>query len=456
MHYFFLACVLACVPYHLNNGAIYSRPMIFVLVCVAIVLTFTETETLALQQQQQRGEGGGGGGADDTPPLSHDELAFLESLDFLERDDVESAWKVLERNFQESARNQDPNRRIHHLSQRKISLGGGTTFTAEYKLRADLEQALYLAETLYDKDRDPEKAEFFASNVVPVYETVLSRIPALEKLNETMGLYRFQRQDVEDGIMGVYNRALYVPDVPATRADGTPIEIFGESLNPAQIQQDWIDSNGIVVVDDVLSKETLDLIQQKIMWESTVWYQTKLPQRFGGYAGAYIDDGLHQRILLRLSVELRKLLPDIFYDHPLKYMWAYKYDSDSNFGGINLHADEAAVNVNLWLTPKDANLDPNSGGLIIYTIKPPNDWDFELYNRDTEFVYEQLLRPSGFANMTVPYRENRAVIFDSALFHTTDNFTFRKGYQNRRINLTLLYGDMKKHQESQSEKSSEL
>jgi len=256
--------------------------------------------------------------------------------------------------------------------------------------------------------------------------------------------------------MGVYNRALYVPDVPANRADGTPIQIFGESLNPAQIQQDWIDSNGIVVVDDVLSKETLALIQQKIMWESTVWYQTKLPQRFGGYAGAYIDDGLHQRILLRLSVELRKLLPDIFYDHPLKYMWAYKYDSDSNFGGINLHADEAAVNVNLWLTPKDANLDPNSGGLIIYTIKPPNDWDFELYNRDTEFVYEQLLRPSGFANMTVPYRENRAVIFDSALFHTTDNFTFRKGYQNRRINLTLLYGDMKKHQESQSEKSSEL
>lgn len=170
MHYFFLACVLACVPYHVNNGMMYSRSMIFVLVCVAIVLTFTETETLALQQQQQRG--GRGVDIDDSPPLSHDELAFLESLDFLERDDVESAWKVLERNFQESARNPNASLRIHHLSQRKISLGGGTTFTAEYKLRADLEQAVYLAETLYDKDRDPEKAEFFASNVVPVYETV--------------------------------------------------------------------------------------------------------------------------------------------------------------------------------------------------------------------------------------------------------------------------------------------
>jgi hypothetical protein len=455
MHYFFLACLLACAPYHANNGMIGSRPVIFVLIFIAVVLMFTEIGEISALSQLN-----GGGrevNTDDTPPLSHDEIEFLKSLDYLERDDIESAYAVLERNFMDSARNPDPEKRINRLSQRKISLGGGTTFTSEYKLRADLEQARYLAETLYDKEQgDRQKAEFFASVVVPVYEKILSRIPTLEQLDETMGLYKFQRQDVENGIMGVYNRALHVPDVPATRADGSHIPIFGETLNPAQIQREWVESNGIVVVDDVLSKETLDLIQQKIMWESTVWYQTKLPQRFGGYAGAYIDDGLHQRILLQLSIELRKLLPDIFDGHPLKYMWAYKYDSDSNFGGINLHADEAAINVNLWLTPNEANIDPNSGGLVIYTVKPPQDWDFELYNRDTDFVYEHLLKPSGFANITVPYRVNRAVIFDSALFHNSDEFTFRKGYKNRRINLTLLYGDMKKQQQPLSQESSEL
>jgi hypothetical protein len=455
MHYFFLACLLACAPYHANNGMIGSRPVIFVLIFIAVVLMFTEIGEISALSQLN-----GGGrevNTDDTPPLSHDEIEFLKSLDYLERDDIESAYAVLERNFMDSARNPDPEKRINRLSQRKISLGGGTTFTSEYKLRADLEQARYLAETLYDKEQgEPQKAEFFASVVVPVYEKILSRIPTLEQLDETMGLYKFQRQDVENGIMGVYNRALHVPDVPATRADGSHIPIFGETLNPAQIQREWVESNGIVVVDDVLSKETLDLIQQKIMWESTVWYQTKLPQRFGGYAGAYIDDGLHQRILLQLSIELRKLLPDIFDGHPLKYMWAYKYDSDSNFGGINLHADEAAINVNLWLTPNEANIDPNSGGLVIYTVKPPQDWDFELYNRDTDFVYEHLLKPSGFANITVPYRVNRAVIFDSALFHNSDEFTFRKGYKNRRINLTLLYGDMKKQQQPLSQESIEL
>eukprot|EP00536_Pseudo-nitzschia_multiseries_P005610 jgi/Psemu1/12967/gm1.12967_g len=392
---------------------------------------------------------------DATPPLTPDEIAFLESLDYLENDDVETAHAVLQASFESSARNPNPERRINRLSQRKISLGGGTTFTTEYKIRQDIEQARYLAETLNANDRDPDKANFFASVVLPVYEKLLAKIPPLEDLSETMGLYKFQRSDVEYGIMDVYNRALHVPDVPATRADGTPIPIFSESLDTDQVQKDWIDSGGIVVVDNVLSKETLELIQQKILWESTVWYQTKLPQRFGGYTGAYIDDGLHQRILLQLSVELRKLLPDIFDGHPLKYMWAYKYDSE--YGGINLHADEAAVNVNLWLTPNDANLDPNSGGLVIYTVKPPQDWDFELYNRDTDFVYEHLIQPSGFANVTVPFRENRAVIFDSALFHTTDEFKFRKGYKNRRINLTLLYGDMQKQKQQQSQsQSSEL
>ncbi len=35
---------------------------------------------------------------------------------------------------------------------------------------------------------------------------------------------------------------------------------------------------------------------------------------------------------------------------------------------------------------------------------------------------------SGWANVTVPYRENRLVMFDSALFHKTDSFEFKPGF----------------------------
>jgi len=40
----------------------------------------------------------------------------------------------------------------------------------------------------------------------------------------------------------------------------------------------------------------------------------------------------------------------------------------------------------------------------------------------------------------VPYRENRAVLFESRLFHRSGVTDFATGYENHRINLTLLFG----------------
>ena len=144
------------------------RSTFFVIVCAIIYISSTKTKILALQHTQQTA--GGSSRDDDQSQLSRDELVFLESLEYLHKDDVESAWNILERDFQNSARNSDPGKRLHRLSQRKISLGGGTTFTSEYKLKADLEQARYLSEILHPQD--PEKADFFASVVVPAYEAV--------------------------------------------------------------------------------------------------------------------------------------------------------------------------------------------------------------------------------------------------------------------------------------------
>jgi hypothetical protein len=81
--------------------------------------------------------------------------------------------------------------------------------------------------------------------------------------------------------------------------------------------------------------------------------------------------------------------------------------------------------------------------MIVYTARPPSDWPFESYNTDTDLVVERLLRPTDFANVTVHHRPNRAVIFDSALFHQTERYRFRSGYENGRINLTFLFGEMR-------------
>ena len=67
------------------------------------------------------------------------------------------------------------------------------------------------------------------------------------------------------------------------------------------------------------------------------------------------------------------------------------------------------------------------------------DWDFDKYNGDVDSP-RAFLKSAGAKSVTVPYRANRAVIFDSDLFHETDTIRFRDGYENRRINVTLLYG----------------
>jgi len=326
---------------------------------------------------------------------------------------------------------------INLLPELMVSRGGGSHYTTEYKLKLDLEQAEYLVEEVFSDEKDPELYRLFKSKVIPTLRAVLSHIPPLIEMNRTEGMYAFGARDFEAEIQHVYNKALYNPD-PEYDAS---VPLLNPNLPVNKIQNEWENEEhpGIVVIDDILSPETLQVVR-RIMLENTVWYQTKIPKRFGGYVGAYIDDGLHQKILLDLSNQLHRALPKIMQQHPLKYMWAYKYDS--NFKGIQTHADSAAVNVNLWITPDEANLDPNSGGLVIFTAKPPAAWDFASYNADPERVDREILRPTNYANITVPYRANRAVIFDSALFHHSDRFDFKRGYKNRRINLTLLYGDM--------------
>ena len=123
---------------------------------------------------------------------------------------------------------------------------------------------------------------------------------------------------------------------------------------------------GLTYIDDFLSPTALESLR-KFLLKSTIWFEVKK----GGYLGAYLKEGLASPLIIQIADELRKKFPKIFKDHYVKKIWAYKYDSrakneNSSLKGINVHADFAAVNVNFWITPNEANLNPESGGLIDY------------------------------------------------------------------------------------------
>ncbi len=218
---------------------------------------------------------------------------------------------------------------------------------------------------------------------------------------------------------------------------GDGSRMAGPAVNPqnriAEISALWRSAQPqIVVIDELLTKEALEGLRRFCL-DSTVWRQVYE----GGYLGAFPEHGFAPPLLAQIAEELRTTYPAIIEDHPLLRFWAFKYDSSLH--GIKKHADFAAVNVNFWITPDEANLDPEHGGLVVWDKAAPQDWDFARYNAAEAdicaFLEEQNSRP-----VSVPYRANRAVIFDSDLFHETDIIRFKPGYENRRINITLLFG----------------
>jgi tetratricopeptide (TPR) repeat protein len=222
---------------------------------------------------------------------------------------------------------------------------------------------------------------------------------------------------------------------PFTLGDGS--RIAGPAVNPAnrvaEISQTWRTAQPqIVVIDDLLTAEALEKLRRFCL-DSTVWraiYE-------GGYLGAFPEHGFAPPLLAQIAEELRATYPVIIGDHPLLHFWAFKYDS--SLRGIAKHADFAAVNVNFWITPDEANLDPEHGGLVVWDAAAPLDWDFARYNAADDDIRAFLEREKS-KPVTVPYRANRAVVFDSDLFHETDTIHFKPGYENRRINVTLLFG----------------
>jgi Tfp pilus assembly protein PilF len=299
------------------------------------------------------------------------------------------------------------------------STAGGGKFvkTNPSKLRHDIEQLHYL---IARQRIGPEYRKVIAD-----HETALAALPANANGTGSIEI----PAEFRERLAPTYNRLVYRPPAPAL-ADGA----VNRRLDAATIEADYRRHHpGITFFDDFLAAGALAALRRFCL-EATVWFECRYSN---GYLGAFLDDGFCCPLLLQIAEELRRRLPGIFAQHTLRKLWAFKYDS--RLSGIPVHADFAAVNVNFWVTPDAANLDPAAGGLIVWDKEAPLDWDFAKYNND-QAAMRRFLVASGAKSVNVPHRQNRVVIFNSDLFHETGPLRCRDGYENRRINITMLYG----------------
>ena len=291
-------------------------------------------------------------------------------------------------------------------------------FVTKARLKHDAEQLAYLS------------TQVSSLQTPPNYQDALQTITTRSTQQTSDSIFVKLTPQEQTALIPSFHTLLYVRPTNAlsggtvnSHLDVEAIETLYFSTKPEAM-----------LIDHLLTQEALTELRAFCL-ESTIWkrdYQN-------GYIGTFLANGFACPLLLQIAEELPRRFPRIFQQHQLVQAWAFKHDSALR--GLNMHADAAAVNVNFWITPDTANRNIENGGLVVWDKEAPDDWDFAEYNNDkNKHKIQEFLKQSGAKPITIPHRQNRAVIFNSNLFHETDVIDFHDTYESRRINVTLLYG----------------
>ncbi len=295
--------------------------------------------------------------------------------------------------------------------------GAQDTFTKtnRTKLQSDLEQLeLLLGRRILGQEY---------AGLVEEYRGLLAKCPAAGEGT----LFDFPAAPSER-LSATYNRMIHHAPVAALAAGA-----LNPALDRAAIEADFHGNPpGLTYFDGVLTDEALEGLRRFCM-ESTVWHQMQFP----GELSTSLPNGFCCPLLLQIAQEIRQAFPGIFGDHRLTTFWAYKYFESAS--GLELHADRGAVSLNLWITPDAANRDPDTGGLTLWDCTAPNAYFLTPREKQVGMLREIVGEP-GARPVTVPYRCNRAALFNSNVIHRTEDLRFKDGIENRRINVTFIYG----------------
>jgi len=235
------------------------------------------------------------------------------------------------------------------------------------------------------------------------------------------------------GIETFCDSFIHYADAPAV-----PSGAVNDRLDFKAIEGEFLSSpTPVVCLDDFLGPQALQELRRFCL-ESTIFFGSDA----SGFVSSNVTNGFNCGLLYQIAEGLKQHLPNVIGSQFLTNMWVYRHQAQGK--GVHAHTDDGAVTFNFWITPDTANVDADCGGLVVYKKEQPLDWDWMEYNKrkNTPRIQKRVATFLESAeSITVPYRENRALLFRSNLFHASDDFRFNEGFENRRINITMLFGD---------------
>ena len=225
------------------------------------------------------------------------------------------------------------------------------------KLKHDIEQINYLL-----------KNKLISKKFIKVKENYIKVCSALPKESEPTDIFTLSKNFTKK-LGPTFNNLIYFqpPDVIERTVINKNKKIVAKSSDKIF---------KYMVIDNFLNKDVLNILY-KYCLSNSIWNEFDYKN---GYIGSFIENGFNAPLLLQISEEIRFNFPKIIKKLPLTKAWAFKCNNQMK--GIKIHADFAAINVNFWVTPDNANLNKNSGGLLVWDKEAPKKWDFEKYNNN--------------------------------------------------------------------------
>lgn len=189
------------------------------------------------------------------------------------------------------------------------------------------------------------------------------------------------------------------------------------------------------VLDDFLTGQAVEELREKLLNDHRWHFKHPLSKELYLAAPGGND-------ILDLGQHLVEQIPQVLGGLKLVYHWAYLHCRSS---GLKPHTDgDSAVTVNLYLTPDEYNLRPGTGGLILSAVRRPPSVSLIEFNSmpwaDSYFEREHV--DENGRDICIAYRYNRAILFDSGIFHASDQIFFRNdATQSMKLNLGLVFDD---------------
>ena len=216
-----------------------------------------------------------------------------------------------------------------------------------------------------------------------------------------------------------YNRRLYIHPCPRQTGQtlNPPSEmrlVHSTSRKATSRAGGFLATGGVLIIDNLLILEALNSLRD-FAELSTIWY-LEAPD----YLGAGLATGFSPPLLAQVAEELRILLADVLCDLPLTSIRALKFAAAME--DTELHSDEAAVNVHLWLTPTETP--SKSASLTVF---------------DSDLTEIRMQKVQDGENISIPQLQNRAVVFDSARIYQ-HSVSMPKDLSSHGISVTLLFG----------------